>query len=59
MLERIGDDFGPMGAPQGSLETRLANVNPGDLYWAEGEYMRLRHQYGAAPPEGDSGFGSS
>ncbi len=59
MLARIGDDFGPMGAPQGTVETRLALVNRGDLYWAEGEYMRLRTEYRAAPPEGDGGFGSS
>jgi predicted nucleotidyltransferase component of viral defense system len=59
MLEKIGNDFGPMGAPQGAVETRLANVNRGDLYWAEGEYMRLRSEYRAAPPEGDGSFGTS
>lgn len=59
MLERIGADFGPMGAPQGTVENRLATVNRGDLYWAEGEYMRLRSEYGAAPPEGDGGYESS
>jgi hypothetical protein len=58
MLERIGDEFGPLGAPQGTVETRLALVNRGDLYWAEGEYMRLRTEYRAAPPQGDGGFGS-
>jgi len=59
MLERIRDDFGPMGVPVGAVETRLATVNRGDLYWAEGEYRRLRTEYRASPPEGDRGFGSS
>jgi predicted nucleotidyltransferase component of viral defense system len=55
MLERIGDLFGPMGAPRGGMESRLAMVNRGDLYWAESEYSRLRTTYRATPPEGDRG----
>jgi len=57
MLKRIGDVFGPMGAPQGAIESRLATVNRGDLFWAEGEYSRLRTAYRESPPEGDQGFG--
>ena len=57
MLETIGDVFGPMGAPRGAIESRLAMVNRGDLFWAEGEYSRLRSAVRASPPEGDRGFG--
>ena len=56
MLETIGAIFGPMGAPKGPLETRLATINQGDLYWAEQEYARLREAYRKSPPDGDSGF---
>jgi hypothetical protein len=31
--------------PTGPTETRLARINRGDLYWAEGEYTRLRAEY--------------
>ncbi len=56
MLATVGAMFGPMGAPQGDLETRLARINRGDLYWAEQEYGRLRTEYRATPPDGDRGL---
>lgn len=57
MLETIGAVFGPMSTPQGQLETRLATINRGDLYWAEEEYARLREAYRGSPPIGDLGVG--
>jgi len=56
MLETIGAVFGPMGAPRGPVETRLAAINKGDLFWAEQEYARLRDSYRASPPDGDRGL---
>lgn len=56
MLETIGAVFGPMGAPRGPVETRLAAINKGDLFWAEQEYARLRDFYRAVPPDGDRGL---
>jgi len=55
MLQTIGSVFGPMGAPQGPVETRLASINTGDLFWAEQEYGRLREAYRASPSEGAGG----
>lgn len=53
MLKTVGAVFGPMGYPVGTVEERLAKLNPGDLWWAEQEYERLRKQYRTDPPAGD------
>jgi hypothetical protein len=50
LLAAIGEVYGQMGEPQGTLEERLARLNRADLYWAEQQHAQLRERYRVNPP---------